>query len=338
MINRYSRQKMFKSIGEKGQAKLGQKHVLLIGCGALGSTNAENLVRAGIGKLTIIDRDYVELTNLQRQNLYVEQDCHEQLPKVIAAKNRLQAINSSVWIDAHVMDANYDTLRPILEQQSIDLIIDATDNFDTRFLINDISHKYNIPWIMGSCVGSTGMSFTILPGETPCLQCLLDAMPVSGATCDSVGIIAPAVQMVTVFQSAEALKILVEDYEALRTTLVTFDLWNNFFQTIRMERAKKEHCPTCGKHPSYPYLQYENQTKSEVLCGRNTVQIRTGNEIPIDYLAKRLEKIGKLNVNPYLLSIDYESYRAVIFRDGRVLIHGTNSEDIAKKIYYQLIG
>ena len=338
LTDRYSRQKMFNHIGKNGQEKIGQKHVLIIGCGALGSANAENLVRAGIGKLTIVDRDYVELTNLQRQNLFTEQDCHEQLPKVIAAKNRLQEINSSVSIVPHILDANYDSLRPIIEQDSIDLIIDATDNFDTRFLINDISHKYNIPWIMGSCVGSTGMSFTILPGQTPCLQCLLDSLPVSGATCDSVGIISPAVQMVTAFQSAEALKILVEDYKSLRTKLVTFDLWNNYFQTIHVERAKKEQCPTCGKQPSYPYLQYENQTKTEILCGRNTVQIRTGNEIPIDYLAKRLEKVGQLRLNPYLLSIDYQSYRAVIFRDGRVLIHGANSEEIAKKVYYQLIG
>jgi molybdopterin-synthase adenylyltransferase len=338
LTDRYSRQIMFKHIGEMGQEKIGQKHVLIIGCGALGSANAENLVRAGIGKLTIIDRDYVEITNLQRQNLFTEKDCDEQLPKVIAAKKRLEEINSSVCIVPHVLDANFETLCPIIERSSIDLIIDATDNFDTRFLINDISLKYNIPWIMGSCVGSMGMSFTILPGQTPCLQCLLDSLPVSGATCDSVGIVSPAVQMVTAFQSTEALKILVEDYYSLRTTLVTFDLWSNYFQTIRVERAKKEHCPTCGKQPSYPYLQYDSQTKTELLCGRNTVQIRTGKKIPIDRLAKRLKKVGQLRVNPYLLSIDYQSYRAVIFRDGRVLIHGTNSKEIAKKIYHQLIG
>ncbi len=314
LTDRYSRQIMFKHIGEMGQEKIGQKHVLIIGCGALGSANAENLVRAGIGKLTIIDRDYVEITNLQRQNLFTEKDCDEQLPKVIAAKKRLEEINSSVCIVPHVLDANFETLCPIIERSSIDLIIDATDNFDTRFLINDISLKYNIPWIMGSCVGSMGMSFTILPGQTPCLQCLLDSLPVSGATCDSVGIVSPAVQMVTAFQSTEALKILVEDYYSLRTTLVTFDLWSNYFQTIRVERAKKEHCPTCGKQPLYPYLQYDSQTKTELLCGRNTVQIRTGKKIPIDRLAKRLKKVGQLRVNPYLLSIDYQSYRAVIFQ------------------------
>ncbi|WP_042148581.1 MoeB/ThiF family adenylyltransferase [Paucisalibacillus sp. EB02] len=336
MKDRYSRQSLFKPIGESGQEKISQKHVLIIGCGALGTANAESLVRAGIGKLSIVDRDYVEASNLQRQQLFFEQDCIEQIPKVIAAKAHLQKINSSVDIRSYVMDGTSTNLVPLL--QGVDLVIDATDNFDIRFITNDLIHQYHVPWIFGSCVGSTGMSYTILPGKTPCLQCLLDVTPVSGATCDSVGIIAPTVQMVVAHQQVEALKILVEDFEALRTKLVTFDLWNNLYHTINMDRSKKDTCPTCGENPVYPKLTFEAQTKMEVLCGRNTVQIRANREVHLEELAERLRTIGIVNQNEFLLSLNYEEYRVVIFRDGRVLIHGTDSTEIARNIYYQLVG
>ncbi|MFD1037764.1 MoeB/ThiF family adenylyltransferase [Virgibacillus byunsanensis] len=336
MDDRYSRQILFRPIGEAGQRKIQQKHVLILGSGALGTASAEALVRAGIGKLTIIDRDYVESSNLQRQQLFSEKDAIDQMPKVIAAKNRLCQINSNVEIDVHIMDATGNTLTPLLND--VDLAIDATDNFDIRFIMNDLFQKHHIPWIYGSCVGSTGMSYTILPDQTPCLQCLLNAMPVSGATCDSVGIISPAVQMVVAHQTTEAFKLLVEDYDALRSRLVTFDLWNNHYQTINVERAKKEHCPTCGVDPSFSYLDYETQTKSEVLCGRDTVQIRAGRDFNLEDLAARLTKVGEIKTNPFLLSLEYQTYRFVIFRDGRTLIHGTDSIDKAKRMYYQLIG
>lgn len=336
MIDRYSRQMLFKPIGEKGQDKIGKKHVLILGCGALGTANAENLVRAGVRKLTLIDRDYVEWSNLQRQHLFTEQDVIEQMPKVIAAKQKLQAINSSVEIDAVIMDATGVSLVRYLDE--VDLVIDATDNFDTRLMMNDLLQKWSIPWIFGSCVGSTGMSFTVLPNETPCLQCILDAAPVSGATCDSVGIISPAVQMVVAHQTTEALKLLVEDQAALRTKLVTFDLWNNHYHMMNVERAKKHDCPTCGNNPSYPYLSYDAQTKTEVLCGRNTVQIRSNREVHLEELAKRLERVGNLRSNGFLLTLEYENYRIVFFQDGRTFIHGTNSIEKAKNIYYQLAG
>ncbi|WP_080872773.1 MoeB/ThiF family adenylyltransferase [Oceanobacillus timonensis] len=336
MGNRYSRQTLFKPIGEGGQEKIRNKHVLILGCGALGTANAENLVRAGIGKLTMIDRDYVELSNLQRQQLYTEKEVYEQIPKAIAAKQRLQEINSSVVIEAHIMDSIPVTLQPLLK--NVDVIIDATDNFETRFMLNDLSNKQHIPWIYGSCVGSTGMSFTILPDETPCLECLMDTIPASGATCDSVGIISPAVQMVVAHQTAEALKILVEDKKALRTSLLTFDLWNNHYHTMKVERAKKKSCPSCGEKPSYPSLNYQFSTKSEVLCGRNTVQIRTSQERNLHLLKEQLKRIGLVKANDFLISIEYETYRLVFFQDGRTLIHGTNSIEKAKSIYYQLTG
>ncbi|MBC5637403.1 ThiF family adenylyltransferase [Ornithinibacillus sp. BX22] len=336
MKDRYSRQELYKPIGVSGQKKIQSKHVLIIGCGALGTMNAESLVRAGIGRLSIVDRDYVEISNLQRQQLFTEEDCLKQLPKAIAAKEHLLNINSSVTINAYVMDGTSSNLPPLMED--VDLVIDATDNFDIRFVINDLIHQYTIPWIFGSCVGSTGMSYTIVPQETPCLQCLLDATPASGATCDSVGVISPAVQMVVALQQAEALKILVEDDESLRTKLVTFDLWNNMFHTMDIKRAKKNTCPTCGENPIYPKLTYESQTKMEVLCGRNTVQVRSKREVHMEELARRLSEIGTVHQNDFLLSVDYHSFRVVIFKDGRVLIHGTNSIEQARNIYYQLVG
>lgn len=336
MNDRYSRQALFKPIGKEGQKKIGEKHVLIMGCGALGTSNADNLVRSGIGKLTLIDRDYVEYSNLQRQKLFTEKDADERVPKVIAAKEKLKEINSEVEIEAYVMDATSTSLEPLLKD--VDLVIDATDNFDIRFTMNDLIHKHNIPWIFGSCVTSTGMSYTIMPGDTPCLYCLLHTTTLSGATCDSVGVIAPAVQMVVAHQTAEALKLLVGDRKALRTKLVTFDLWNNQYHMMNVDRAKKESCPTCGSDPAYPYLSYESQTKTEVLCGRNTVQIRANREVMLDELAHRFENLGKVTKNEFLLSFDYDPYRVVIFRDGRAFIHGTDSLEQARKIYYQLVG
>ncbi|WP_117168984.1 MoeB/ThiF family adenylyltransferase [Paraliobacillus sediminis] len=336
MDDRYSRQVLFRPIGNQGQDKICRKHVLIVGCGALGSANAEALVRAGIGYLTIVDRDYVEFSNLQRQQLFTEEDARLSLPKAIAAKDKLKQINSTVQIDAHVMDATSNTLRPLLDQ--VDIVIDATDNFDIRFILNDLLQKLRIPWIFGACVGSTGMSFTVIPEETPCLTCLLPAIPLVGATCDSVGIIGPTVQMVVAHQTTEVLKLLVEDKDALRSNLVTFDLWHNQFQTIKMDRAKDLDCPTCGSNPSYPYLQYDKQTKTEILCGRDTVQIRNNREVSLEDLAEHLGKIGTVQQNDFLLVLHYQSYRLVFFKDGRTFIHGTNSIELAKKLYYQLVG
>lgn len=336
MIDRYSRQKLFKPIGEIGQQMFSNKHVLILGCGALGSANSENLVRAGIGKLTLIDRDYVELSNLQRQQLYTEKDVEDQVPKAFAAKTSLQQINSEIDIQAYVLDATPVSLQPLL--QDIDLVIDATDNFETRLMLNDLMQKNSIPWIFGSCVGSTGMSYTILPNESPCLGCLLDSMPGSGATCDSVGIISPAVQMVVAHQTTEAFKILVEDKKNLRSGLVTFDLWKNHYHMMNVNRAKKPNCPSCGARPRYPYLDYEFSTKTEVLCGRNTVQIRAPQKLNLKTLAERLQHIAPIKQNNFLLSIEYKSYRLVFFHDGRTLIHGTNSIQKARSLYNQLAG
>lgn len=330
---------LFPPIGVAGQEKLETKHVLIIGAGALGSGNAEILTRAGIAKLTIIDRDYVEASNLQRQQLYTEEDVREKLPKAAAAEKRLKAINSDVSIQGIIADATPALLAEFAGD--VDLILDATDNFETRMAINDISQKYKIPWIYGACVGSYGMSFSIIPGQTPCLNCLLKTIPIQGMTCDTGGIIAPAVQMVIAHQTAESLKILVEDWDALRSTFVSFDLWRNHFTSMKMSKAKDESCLSCGSAPTYPYLEHENMTKTSVLCGRDTVQIRPPKQGSLDLtsLSEQLTALGyEVKANPYLLAVEFDGTRMVIFGDGRALIHGTKDINQAKSYYQRLLG
>ncbi|MGE6377743.1 MoeB/ThiF family adenylyltransferase [Peribacillus muralis] len=338
MNDRYSRQQLFKQIGLKGQEEIRNKHVLIVGAGALGSAGAEALVRAGIGKLTIIDRDYVEWSNLQRQQLYYESDAKGQIPKVVAAEKHLMQINSEVEIEALVLDARPENLEGLL--RGVDVIIDGTDNFDIRFIINDLSHKFNIPWIYGSCVGSYGATYTIIPGRTPCLHCLLKKVPTGGATCDTACIISPAVQIVSAYQVAEAFKILVGDFSSLRNAFLTFDVWSNQHYSIKLDKINKKGCPTCGTVRTYPYLSYENQTKTEVLCGRNPVQIRPARRIEysFDQMEKRLKAHGTVTGNLYLVSCQLQNHRLVIFRDGRVFVHGTNDIQLAKNLYYRLLG
>jgi sulfur carrier protein ThiS adenylyltransferase len=338
MNDRYSRQILFHPIGEKGQTKLKQSHVLLIGAGALGTALAESLTRAGIGKITIVDRDYVEWSNLQRQQLYNENDAQDRIPKAIAAKKRLNAINSDVEVVSHIMDVTIEEMEDLLE--GVDLILDATDNFDTRLLINDASQRANIPWIYGACVGSYGVSLTIIPGETPCLQCLLDTIPLGGMTCDTAGIISPAVQIVVAHQVTEALKLLTGNKEALRGSLYSFDLWLNQYSSISVDRLKKEACLSCGVNPSYPSLDPNNAMKTAILCGRNTVQIRPANQTTwnLEQLAISLKAHGEVKSNEYLLSLLVDDHRLVFFADGRVLIHGTKDVHEAKRLYHQFVG
>lgn len=331
---------LFSPIGKEGQEKIRSKHVLMIGAGALGSSNAEMLTRAGVGAITIVDRDYVEESNLQRQQLYTEQDVEQKLPKAAAAEKRLKQINSDVVIHAIIGDANPELLEELARGK--DLIIDATDNFETRLAINDVSQKLNIPWIYGAIVGSFGMSFTIIPGKTPCLNCLLKSMSMGqGMTCDTVGVISPVVGMVVAHQVAEALKILVEDWDAVRTTLVSFDLWRNQYSSMKMTKAKDESCLSCGHNRTYPFLDRENLTKSTVLCGRDTVQVRPPSplQISLEELSRQLTAIGyEVKGNPYLLSVETNKERMVIFKDGRALVHGTKDLTAAKTLYNKILG
>lgn len=338
--NRYSRQTLFAPIGSDGQEKLKKSHVLIIGAGALGTNTSEMLVRAGIGKLTLVDRDYVEWSNLQRQQLYTEEDAQNRLPKAIAAKNRLEKVNSESEILGIVADVSIQEIEAL--SQSADLIIDATDNFETRMLINDLSQKKRIPWIYGGCVGSYGISYTIVPElETPCLSCLHGTMPISGETCDTVGVISPAVQIVSAHQVSEAMKLLVGDYKALRGTLLYFDVWKNEHASLKVHAMKKTACSSCGHSPSYPYLNGDHQTRTAILCGRDSVQVRPPHtsQTKFESLAQQIKRLNlKAEFTPYLINLEVEGCRMVIFKDGRALIHGTKDIGFAKSLYARYVG
>ncbi|SFE79689.1 ThiF family adenylyltransferase [Alteribacillus iranensis] len=334
--DRYSRQVLFPGIGKEGQKRLREKHVVVVGAGALGSAAAETFVRAGVGKITIIDRDFVEWSNLHRQQLYTERDAEEKLPKAEAAKRHLETINSHTEIDAITGEADAGVFENVLPAS---LFIDALDNFDTRMLINDFCQKHELPWIHGACVGSYGITFTVLPGETPCLHCLMETIPLDGETCDTAGIIAPTVQMVSSHQTAEALKILTGNFDALRHKLISFDLWTNESSAINVRSLKKEDCLSCGAAPTYPYLAYENRTKTEVLCGRDAVQVRPAKKqvLSLPELKNRYSNAVKQE-NNFLLVLHLEDKRFVIFKDGRTIIHGENDKTKARALYQKYIG
>ncbi|GAB2557433.1 ThiF family adenylyltransferase [Gracilibacillus alcaliphilus] len=336
--NRYHRQVLFAPIGEAGQEKLSQSHVLIVGVGALGSSSAEALARAGVGKLTLIDRDYVEESNLQRQQLFSELDMKNKLPKAVAAKQRLAAVNSLIEIEAIVGDAEADNLSQLVSQ--VDLIIDATDNFETRLLLNDLAQKYRKPWIYGACVASYGITFTVIPDQTPCLQCLQDYIPQQGATCDSVGVIQPVVQKVTSHQVTEALKLLTGNEANLSGKLTAFDLWKNQHTEVDVATLRNPDCPSCSEARSYPNLAYDARMKTTVLCGRDTVQLRPqSKQVELAEVARELQKNKQIQLvrNPYLLSFEVDSFRIVLFQDGRALIHGTMDQMEAKNIYYRYL-
>ena len=270
---RYSRQVLFKGIGEEGQAKLTKSSVLIIGCGGLGSISSELLARAGIGYLKIIDRDFLELNNLQRQILFDENDIKEGLPKAIAAKRKLNKINSNITVEALVEDVNRFNIEALLT--NIDLVIDATDNFETRFLVNEACVKKNVPWIYGACVESYGLTMNIIPGKTPCLRCIFEKLPEPGSspTCETVGVISPIVTTIASIQCAEALKILSCNYNHLNKNLLSLDLWKNEFHAVDISNINQEkNCPVCN-YKQFNFLNGKYGTTFTALCGSNAVQI-----------------------------------------------------------------
>ncbi|NYF23340.1 ThiF family adenylyltransferase [Sporosarcina sp. JAI121] len=339
MEKRFSRQMLFKQIGQVGQEKLGTAHVVIIGCGALGSAVSETLVRAGVGKLTIADRDYVEPSNLQRQQLFTEQDARDGIPKVIAAEKRLKMIREEVDI-VTVLD-HVD--GPVMEQiaEEADLIMDATDNFETRLLINDMAWKRGIPWVYGACVGSSGTVFPFVPGQSACFRCLLPVLPSVNETCDTSGIIAPAVQITAAHQSAEALKWLTRNENAMRRKVFHFDVWNNTHVEAGISRMRNEVCETCGETPTYPALHRSEGTGYAVLCGRDTVQIipSASRSLTIAEGEKVAERLGApYKMTPFFVEFNAEGYRCVLFGNGRLLIHGLKDMKEGRKLYHQLFG
>ena len=338
LIQRYSRQVLFNEIGAKGQEKLHGSRVVLIGCGALGSSHAEMLARAGVGSLKIVDRDFVEFSNLQRQTLFSEADAEERLPKAIAAQKRIAAINSEVNVEPMITDVNNSNVESIIE--SGDLVLDGTDNFQVRYLLNDACVKHRKTWIYGAAVSSYGSTMTIVPGKTPCLRCIFSEMPDAGSapTCDTAGVIMPIIASVSAAQVTEALKILVGDLASLHGSMMQFDVWANDRQRIRLGEPDPN-CPTCGKR-EFEFLDADNSQFSSVLCGRDAVQLASTRETTIDLtaLAERLERSTEVQVNDYLLRFTAGENEITVFRDGRAIVKGTDDVPHARSLYAKYVG
>ena len=335
---RYSRQVLFREIGREGQEKLLDSSVLLVGCGALGASHAEMLARAGIGKLRIVDRDFVEFTNLQRQTLFKEADATERLPKAVAAKNRIAEINSEIEVEAVIADVNYSNVESLID--GCDLVIDGTDNFQVRYLLNDACVKDGVTWIYGAAVSSYGTTMTIMPGKTPCLRCIFDEMPDAGSspTCDTAGVIMPIIATVSATQVAEALKILVGDLDSLHGSLMQFDLWANDRQRIKLGEPNPD-CKTCSQR-IFEFLDAETPEFSTVLCGRDAVQIAPPKQMMIDLkeLAAKLQVLGEVKHNDYLVRFSSSGNEITIFSDGRAIVKGTDEPSVARALYSRFVG
>lgn len=338
MSTRYSRQERFAPIGKDGQQKIRQSSVFILGAGALGSSSGEMLVRAGVGKVTIVDRDIIEWTNLHRQQLYSEQDVLDQLPKAVAAEKRLLAMNSEVEVISQVIDITPDNILSLIEGH--DVVLDATDNIETRLIANDAALKLRIPFFMGACVGSYGLTFPIgIEENQPCLHCLLETMPPQTMTCETVGVISPIVVTTAARQVADVLKYLTGN--ELVPKLESADLWTGDRASINVGNLKRDTCPSCSRTATYPFLTADHSIRTAVLCGRDTVQLSWPQNRPFELakFAETLKKsVSKLVYNPHLLACEYNNYRLVMFRDGRMLIHGTKDVIIAKNIAAELLG
>ena len=335
MTSRFFKQELF--IGKEGQRNIENSHAVILGAGALGSAVSEMLVRAGIGKLTIIDRDYVEQSNLHRQQLYTGEDAVKKLPKAIAAMKRLKEISSHTRIESIVEEINCHTIEKFIEGASI--LIDGTDNFETRLVINDAAIKRRIPFLFGACVGSYGLSYSVVEENAPCLHCLIDRLPSQQITCDTAGVISPIVQWVAAMQVSQAMQIL--SGETVLPVLRSFDIWKMEYVEMNVAKLKHTNCPTCGKEASFPYLSQQNQTKAAVLCGRDAVHIRPPTPKGLDlyeFSQQWKSLVENLIANPYLVSFHYNDYRVVLFKDGRAIIHGTSEVSVAKSIYTRLVG
>lgn len=339
-LSRYARQIRFGGIGTGGQQRLMDSRALICGCGALGSVIANTLARAGVGSLRIIDRDFLEISNLQRQVLFDEQDVAQGLPKVIAAANKLRAINSTIEIESIVADVNYRNLPEFC--RGVDVLLDGTDNFETRFLLNDAALKYSIPFIYGGCLGSEGQSMTVLPGETPCLQCLIPESPPPGTTptCDSAGILSTIINVIASIQSTEALKILSGNRDAVQRGLLLFDVWENRYRQLQISGlSQTENCPACHQR-IYSWLDGSHGIQPAVLCGRNAVQLVAPENVAInlDMLEQKLTGLGRISRNPFLLRFAVEPYQLTIFKDGRTIVSGTDDVLTAKSVFARYIG
>lgn len=346
---RYQKQMLFSEIGEDGQQALGSSRVLLVGCGALGCVLADAMTRAGVGHLRIVDRDFVELSNLQRQMLFTEDDVAAHLPKAVCAADRLRRVNSSIEIEPVVADADFTNVRGFAED--VDLILDGTDNFEIRYLINDLSLDTGIPWIFTGCTGSHGQMMPVFPGQSACLRCLMTNPPPPGTTetCDSAGVLGPAISVIASLQAATALKILV--YRRSNSNSITcdvplkltiVDVWGGTFRQMDVSTLRESsECPAC-KGGERLWLDGSQTSGSTILCGRNAVQVTPVEKLQLSpaALASRLESAGSVTSNPFLVrvALSDSELEMTVFPDGRAIVKGTEEPAVARAAYSRYIG
>lgn len=360
-LARYHRQYLLPGFGEAAQRRLLNSTALILGCGALGTVSANMLARAGVGHLVIVDRDFVDLTNLQRQVLFDETDIAEDLPKAVAAKRKIAAINSQVRVNAIVDDINHGNIERFAE--GVDILVDGLDNFETRYLANDLAVKKGLPYLYGGAVGTSGMAYTILPhtpaGDTawetwpggnratPCLRCIFEEPPAPGEspTCDTVGVLGPVVSIIANFQVSEALKILSGNLDRVSPTLLNIDLWSNSISQLKVGKVRQKiNCPCC-KQRNFEFLQGAAKSSAFSLCGDNAVQLthRQGSDrLNMDEIAARLGRLGMVKVNEFIirakLSDNGKEYELTLFKDGRAIIRGTSDASKARGIYAKFVG
>jgi molybdopterin-synthase adenylyltransferase len=333
--DRYSRQVLFRGVGAEGQRRLSASRVAIVGCGATGSVLASLLARAGVGTLHIIDRDYVEPSNLQRQSLFDEADAAESLPKAIAAARKISSFNSQIVVEPHVADLTPANIASLLENTQ--LILDGTDNFESRYLINDFAVKNSLPWIYTAAVGSYGVTLNVLPGQTACLACVFPCPP-QGAleTCETAGILNSAVNLAASIAATEALKFLVGAHQHLRRTLLSFDVWQNDRAEITADKPRPG-CPTCDRH-QFPHLAGQGRPHI-TLCGRNSVQIHERSRpLNLAEMSERLRPHGTVRHTDFVLKFWREPYELTLFPDGRAIIKGTTDPAVARSLYARFIG
>lgn len=337
-FDRYSRQVLFAGIGPSGQQRLASASAVIVGCGAIGASTAALLARSGVGRLRVLDRDFVEPSNLQRQALFDESDAANSLPKAVAAEQKLRSINSSISIEGVVADLTSSNAGELLS--GFDLILDGTDNFETRFLLNDFAVKSERPWIYAAAVGSYGVTMTIRPGVTACLACLLESgehLPAGvEETCDTIGVLAPVVQLISSLESAEALKFLAGKEEALHGRLVSSDVWSGRFQSIQIDRASS--CRACARR-EFSYLEGVAQPHV-TMCGRDSVQIHERSRaLDLATLSARLaSSVEAVRHNEFLLRFRVPPYEMTVFADGRAILKGSQDPAVARSLYARFIG
>lgn len=354
---RYQKQMLFSGIGQTGQQRLQQSRVLLVGCGALGCVLADSLTRAGVGHIRIVDRDFVELSNLQRQILFTEDDVQQHLPKSIAAANRLRKVNSSIELEPIVADVDFTNIQSFAAGR--DLILDGTDNFEIRYLINDVSLETGVPWIFTGCTGSHGQMMPIFPGHSACLRCLMQTPPPPGSmeTCDTAGVVGPAIQVIASLQAAMALKILAGETSSDETSsdgastsitrgvplkLTIVDVWELTFRQMDISRLREStQCPACHGGERL-WLEGRESAGSTVLCGRNAVQVAPSQKttLSLNELAGRLASSGTVTSNPFLVRVNLfdADLELTVFPDGRAIVKGTEDRAVARAAYSRYVG